>query len=253
MAFFDSNIAIDNSKLPELRILLKKTSNSQKKGILYFSRDDVTLAMTAKVQQKKDGKEVGKIYQIDAEVDGKPAWYLKGLNYDFNQFWKDISKGKISKIINKIFSKKDTIWGSPLDDKLYGFKGNDTLNGWQGDDRLNGGPGKDKLKGYTGADTFVFDQALKSGNVDKIQDFKSKQGDRIELDKDIFSGFSKGKLGSSYFTVGTKAVGDDPQIVYNKKSGKIYYDSDGAGGDAMLHFATVKKKTILSHDDFFVS
>ena len=38
MAFFDADLPVNNSELPELEILGKKVQVSKKKGILYFRR-----------------------------------------------------------------------------------------------------------------------------------------------------------------------------------------------------------------------
>ena len=86
-----------------------------------------------------------------------PTWDISGLNYDFDKLFTQIDDGKLDKVIEEMFEKKDLIWGSNFDDKLFGFKGDDEVVGWRGNDRLNGGQGKDKLVGKMGDDTFVFD------------------------------------------------------------------------------------------------
>ena len=50
MAFFDADLAVNNSELNELNIFKHKTENGEKKGILYFSRGDVTIEMAAVVK-----------------------------------------------------------------------------------------------------------------------------------------------------------------------------------------------------------
>lgn len=60
----------------------------------------------------------------------------------------------------------------------FGRGGNDTITTGSGNDVLIGGKGNDTLTGGLGADTFVF--APSSGR-DIITDFKSEQGDKIDL------------------------------------------------------------------------
>lgn len=92
---------------------------------------------------------------------------------------------------------QDLVEGQDGDDVLNGNLGNDTCNGgagadWvrggQGDDVLNGGAGNDwmsgdrgsdTITGGAGADTFYYFQGA---GPDRIVDFSSTQGDRIQLD-----------------------------------------------------------------------
>lgn len=75
----------------------------------------------------------------------------------------------------------DTIFGEDGADWLYGGGGGDTLDGGRGADRIVGGAGKDTQTGGNGADTFVFSKLSHVKN-DRITDFKSGQGDQIELE-----------------------------------------------------------------------
>jgi hypothetical protein len=251
MVAFDADKSVDNSKLPELKIFEKKTENWAKKGILYFERDGVVIEMAALVKNNK-GKEKGKITGLVAKTDdGEPIWDMGGLKYDFNKFFKKIDNGKLDEVIQDIFKKKDTIWGSHLDDELYGFDGNDTLKGWRGDDILNGGKGKDMLIGNQGADTFVFDQKLGTSNMDTIYKFKVGE-DMIQLSPKIFVGLDKGTLKEANFKIGKNASGDEPQVIYKAKKGLLLFDADGAGGASAQKFAKMQKNKDLSHDDFIV-
>ena len=73
----------------------------------------------------------------------------------------------------------DIINGGIGHDVLYGNGGSDLLNGGDGNDLILGGIGNDTLTGGIGADTFMW----KAGNLgnDIIKDFKSTEGDRIDL------------------------------------------------------------------------
>jgi serralysin len=88
----------------------------------------------------------------------------------------------------------DTLYGEAGDDLISGSDGIDRLDGGIGDDRLDGGEGDDVLEGGAGVDRFVYGQNNDSQNddsyqtydsspgaPDRILDFSSKQGDRIDL------------------------------------------------------------------------
>lgn len=271
MAFFDADQSIDNSKLKELDLLVdRKVSVTKKKGILYYKKDGVTLEVAGVLKEKANGSIKGKVIALAVkDSDKKPVWDLSNFSYDANKLEKQLRDGERDKVIETIFKKNDTVWGSHLDDVLYGYKGNDTIDGWRGDDvlyggkgddvlkgnrgddRLVGGKGNDVLQGGAGADTFVFEVKLSSKNVDTIEKFKPGV-DSIELKQKIFNGFDKGTLSKDQFTVGKHAEGDSPQIVYQKGQGNLRYDPDGDGPDKALKFANVQKDKAFSHDDFFV-
>jgi Ca2+-binding RTX toxin-like protein len=79
----------------------------------------------------------------------------------------------------------DTLTGNALANTLNGGAGNDTLTGGAGNDLLNGGTGLDKLYGGAGADKFDFnalsEMGLGAALRDVIGDFKSSEGDKIDL------------------------------------------------------------------------
>ncbi|WP_319004838.1 calcium-binding protein [Microvirga lenta] len=133
---------------------------------------------------------------------------------------------------------------------LKGGKKADRLIGGDGNDRLNGGLGNDKLAGGEGADVFVFSTRLKK-NVDRVLDF-SRPDDTIQLSKKVFK-LEKGVLDKDAFRIGRKALDEDDRIVFNAKTGALYYDADGSGTDhAAVKFAQVKARTALKADDFLV-
>jgi serralysin len=138
-------------------------------------------------------------------------------------------------------------------DRLFGLLGADTLNGDQGDDRLSGGLGNDVLIGGSGKDYFVFDtKPNKRTNVDRIEDFDVKD-DFLQLENDIFSGLGKvGKLKGGSFWTGSAAHDSNDRLIYNKKSGALYYDSDGTGAGGPLKFAELDKGLKLSPADVYV-
>ena len=155
----------------------------------------------------------------------------------------------------------DRINGQTGHDTISGGTGNDTLSGSAGDDRLSGGAGRDQLAGGTGqdrltgnadADSFLFAEALRGGNADHITDFSRGEGDRILLARDIFTGLGAGQLDTAEFHLGTAASGAGAQIVYDRDSGRLWFDADGAGGAAKALIATLDNHAHLSADDIFL-
>lgn len=73
-------------------------------------------------------------------------------------------------------SSDDFLTGTDSDNKILGLAGNDTLTG---------GLGADKLQGHKGADVFKFNDIKDSGITaktrDTITDFKTNDGDKIDL------------------------------------------------------------------------
>lgn len=69
--------------------------------------------------------------------------------------------------------------GSNGADRLEGNAGANTLDGRGGNDVLLGGAGADTLLGGRGADRFVIDSL--AGGVDTIRDFRTREGDVLDL------------------------------------------------------------------------
>ena len=133
--------------------------------------------------------------------------------------------------------------GNGLANVLIGNAGVNVLNGGAGDDFLSGAEGNDKLTGGLGADAFVFDTTPNAlSNVDTITDFNASQGDQIHLSFDVFS--SLGPAGGS-----VDLSGD--YLNYNRTTGALTYDADGAGGDAAVTIAILGTSThpALSNSD----
>lgn len=141
--------------------------------------------------------------------------------------------------------------GNSGDDTLNGGGGNDTLRGGIGNDTLIGGAGNDTLTGGTGNDFFRFSAALGPGNVDQISDYAAAN-DTIQLDRTVFTGLTAGVLASGAFTVGSAAVDADDRIVYDQTTGRIWFDADGNGAGAAIHFATVSAGLVLTSGEFVV-
>lgn len=77
------------------------------------------------------------------------------------------------------FAGNNFLEGGENNDYLYGDVGDDTLLGDAGDDILLGSIGNDTLTGGAGADQFSFFSI--SEGIDKIEDFKWYEGDKISI------------------------------------------------------------------------
>lgn len=126
-----------------------------------------------------------------------------------------------------------------------------SIIGNAGNNIINGKGGSDAMWGLGGNDTFVFDTALGSTNVDRIYDFNPAT-DSIRLDDAFFRGLTLGALSSGAFATGSAATQADDRIIYDPTTGKLYFDPDGAGGAAQVQFATLNVGLGLTSADFFV-
>jgi len=151
----------------------------------------------------------------------------------------------------------NTILGNAGRNQLRGQGGADVIRAEAGNDVLSGGLGNDQLRGGAGKDAFAFDtRTNKSTNVDKVLDFKSKD-DSFHLDNAIFTKLGRGstagvKFKADMFVEGTRAKDREDRIVYDKKTGSLYYDKDGTGGFAQVKIATLTNKAKLYYHDFLV-
>jgi Ca2+-binding RTX toxin-like protein len=170
-------------------------------------------------------------------------------------------------VTNEVENTPFTLWGTPGVDVLTGENGNDTiygsgandvLSGEAGNDWIYGQAGNDLVRGGAGKDVFVFDtRTNKRTNVDRVEDFRF-QDDSIYLENKIFTKLGSGtaskpkKFKADMFTTGTKAKDAEDRIVYDKKTGSLYYDQDGTGSKAQVLIATLTNKAALKYHDFFV-
>lgn len=134
---------------------------------------------------------------------------------------------------------------------LIGNEAKNTLSGLAGNDTLDGGDGKDTLTGGAGADHFVFSsEPNTSTNVDTVTDFTSSAGDWIVLDATVFKAFrSEGTLTEAQFYTAAganKAHDANDRVIYDSKSGALYYDADGLGDDRAVQVAILG---VGSHPD----
>jgi serralysin len=142
--------------------------------------------------------------------------------------------------------------GGSGNDRLTGNQAANQLKGGSGQDVLNGLAGNDSLWGGPGLDSFVFNTALSSSNVDRIKDFNPAD-DTIRLENGIFTALTRtGQLPSGWFHVGTAAHDHNDHVIHNKAAGALLYDPDGTGPDAALKFALLTPGVALAASDFYV-
>ena len=106
------------------------------------------------------------------------------------------------------------------------------------------------LTGGNGKNVFVFDTKPSSANLDTIVDFNVKD-DTIWLDDDVFTKAGKvGGLSAGAFHIGAKAHDASDRVLYDKSTGKLFYDADGDGGVAAVQIALLGKGLALTASDF---
>lgn len=162
----------------------------------------------------------------------------------------------------------DQIFGNDGDDVIDGGNGIDQLYGdnefSSGNDILIGDLGADQMTGGGGADQFKFAAASGPGRFvagRAILDFNQAEADKIILAKTMFpalqsvigDGFS---IPTEFATVqsATAAAASSALIVYNTRSGILYYNANGADGGFGDggQFVTLFTKPSLTAADFVI-
>jgi Ca2+-binding RTX toxin-like protein len=134
---------------------------------------------------------------------------------------------------------RDNLNGLGGNDELNGNFDNDTLVGGTGNDRLIGGEGADRLSGNAGGDRFIFTRLGDRG--DQLTDFNARE-DRIEL---VAQGFNAavslpvGGVAANRLAIGTTAGDRNDQFIYNARTGELFFDTDGRGGQQQQLLTTL--------------
>ena len=157
--------------------------------------------------------------------------------------------------INGSTTAADTLNGTAGNDTLFGLAGNDTINGGAGNDTIYGGAGVDLLFGGAGNDVFGFNNP--NEGIDKINDFVVGE-DKIAISRDGFGGSGVfgttsligGELDPSRFTLGSSASKNTDRFIYNANSGALFFDADGAGGNAQVRIAQLVGNPVLNSASF---
>lgn len=165
----------------------------------------------------------------------------------------DVLKGGAGNDVLKGGKGGDLLKGGSGKDVLKGGAGKDVLRGGPGADILDGGRGGDRLDGGGGADVFRFGSLKDSGtgarSRDKIVDFSSHEGDRIDVSR---IDADKTESGDQAFAfVGDKEFSGQAGELRVEKSGSSAYVYADVDGDAQADLAIeVKGDTSLSASDF---
>ena len=202
---------------------------------IYFVSDS---GSTAKVINHKGAKIDGSLVGIGSseKLNLKNEGTIEGHILTGNQDDKVINKGKI---------KDDVKLGDGND--VFKMKGDKAKAGL-----IDMGPGNDLVVLGKKADKILFDSALNAAtNVDTVKKFESGK-DKFYLDDDIFTTIAPGQLSKTAFHKGTSAADADDRIIYDKKTGALYYDPDGVGGLAQIQFAKLDKGAKLKASDFMI-
>ncbi len=141
----------------------------------------------------------------------------------------------------------DTLCGASGADVVDGGSGRDSLFGGNGTDSIEGGTGRDYLRGGTGADAFVFTAQPSKNSFDHLADFS--RVDIIQLDDAAF-----GALGAAV-TVGELRFGiaaedGNDRLIYDRATGRLWYDADGSAAGAKVLFAVIDTNIRLTFADF---
>lgn len=141
--------------------------------------------------------------------------------------------------------------GTSKDNKLTGSSANDKIEGKGGNDILWGKGGNDVLVGSSGKDSFTFDTKLGAGNIDVILDFNVRD-DTIRLNDTVFTKLKSGKLPTDALVSGSKALDAQDRIIYNDKTGGLFYDADGSGQIRAIQFARIDAHLKIAAADFLI-
>jgi Ca2+-binding RTX toxin-like protein len=141
----------------------------------------------------------------------------------------------------------DVAYGSGGADTLLGGDDQDHLLGQDGNDVLAGGAGIDILTGGAGRDIFHFSS---TAGWDRVVDFTSGV-DRIEILRGGFaSALPLGELAAGALRFGASgAAGGGAQFLYDRETGVLRWDADGAGGTTSSPIAVLAGAPVLTAAD----
>ncbi|MEO0031183.1 MAG: hypothetical protein RIS94_941 [Pseudomonadota bacterium] len=170
------------------------------------------------------------------------------------QFIEDLTLTGTASTSAKGNALANRLTGNAAANVLTGGAGNDTLLGGGGNDRLIGGLGADKLTGGAGSDLFRFDTLERAPKVDTITDF-TPGGDHLQIVRAVFSALADqaaGPLAANELAAGVSSASADQHLVYDMTTGRLFYDSDGAGGAAQIQIAVLTNHPVLTASDILL-
>ncbi len=161
-------------------------------------------------------------------------------------------------VLPLLLAGNDTITAAGESVELNGFAGKDIIKGGAGDDTIIGGTGNDKLTSGLGEDMFVFNAAPNTKtNADTITDFSLDDGDYLVLNDEIFVNIDFVVVNKLKDKVTLDSGGVDEfdsasylGLVYEKSTGKLYYDANEVGAGQVV--VTLTGKPELTSDEVFI-
>ncbi|MBF2001379.1 MAG: cadherin domain-containing protein, partial [Synechococcales cyanobacterium M58_A2018_015] len=146
----------------------------------------------------------------------------------------------------------DILNGGSGNDQLFGGSGRDTLLGGDGNDRLVGGDGRDRITGGKGQDSIVL-TAARRNSLDVITDFRPID-DTLIISRSGFSpSLRLGRIARSRFVLGNRAQDRMDRFIYNRGTGVLFFDRDGAGGLGAVAIARFTNRPSLTRADIVIS
>lgn len=145
----------------------------------------------------------------------------------------------------------ENLIGGSGNDLLTGDSAANVLSGGAGNDSLKGGAGADQLTGGKGADRFVFNDF---NSKDKVTDFISKEGDKLIIDKTVFTRLTD-QFSASNLLVNKTGLAADAYdyLIFNSSNKTLYYDADGNGSGAAVAVVELTGVSTLQASDFIIA
>jgi serralysin len=211
----------------------------------------------------------GQITGLAAKLSGQTIATVTNWDVSAVALYTAIASVNVQTVWDLMFDGNDTVIGSSRadivdgrngsdrlngrhgNDVLRGSLGNDTLMGGKGADELIGGEGRDVLYGGAGVDK-IFTSMIGASNRDFVRDFASGTDEFILSFGSAFPGLPEGQLDASAFRNGSEARDANDRIIYERSSGRVFFDVDGEGGADKVIFAQVSAGLRLSAADFWV-
>ncbi|MBM6596559.1 calcium-binding protein [Microvirga pudoricolor] len=251
--------AIDMLDLDLCGSFMGKRSAPKAGMVRVEGKDASTLFMGTTLKLDRFQAMTGSIDALSVKKNEKIFLSFIGVNMGAGSFEALVSQRDDNRFAQALFEGDDTVAGGIGNDRLLGFAGDDLLQGGAGNDILDGGSGSDTLIGGAGRDLFLAsDPVRRTAAVDLIEDFAPAQ-DRIILDSAILSSLARkgikgpsGTLKASSFALGARAGDANDHVIYDRTSGTILYDPDGAGGVSATALLRLENKAALTHKDFYV-
>jgi arylsulfatase A-like enzyme/Ca2+-binding RTX toxin-like protein len=148
-------------------------------------------------------------------------------------------------------SGDDSLSGGDGNDRLDGGASADRLVGGRGNDDLTGGTGRDRLVGGTGGDQFIFaggDAGTSAALADRIMDFSSAQGDRLDLQQ--VDARVATAADDAFTFIGRKAfTGSAGELRYQAAGGYCLVQGDRNGDGKADFFIRLEDVTSLTAAD----